>query len=194
MIKIVTLKGADIIPYISDLATLRIEIFRSYPYLYEGNFEYEKKYLQTYVKCPESIVVLVFDDKKIVGASTAIPLEFETDEVQKPFLENNIPIKDVFYFGESVLKPEYRGQKIYRKFFKEREAAARMYHSRIAAFAAVERAIDDPRKPQNYTPLDEVWSHFGYLKHPELCAYFEWKEIGENEQTAKPLIFWLKNL
>lgn len=193
-LKIVRLKGEEIIPYIPNLATLRIEVFREYPYLYIGDYEYEMKYLQTYVSCPESIMVLVFDDDVVVGASTAIPLEFETVEFKRPFHGHNIPIKDVFYLGESVLVPVYRGRKIYHRFFAERESAAREYGAKITAFCAVERANNDLRQPEGYTSLDKVWQKFGYEKHPELCVYYEWKEIGEQEQSTKPMTFWLKTL
>lgn len=193
-LKIVRLKGKEIISFIPELAKLRIHIFKTYPYLYDGNLAYESQYLNTYVKCPESIIVIALDQDKVVGASSAIPLEFETIEFQKPFLENHIPIQDIFYFGESVLLPEYRGQGVYRHFFTQREAAAKEYGCNIVAFAAVERDPADPRKPKEYVPLDHVWKHFGYEKHPELCAYFTWKEIDEKIETPKPLIFWLKKL
>lgn len=193
-LQIIRLKGKDILPYISDLATLRIKVFKEYPYLYEGDVHYEQNYLQTYVTCPESIMVLVLDQKQVVGASTAIPLEFETEECQAPFIAHGMNIKDIFYFGESVLLPAYRGQNIYRRFFQKREEAAREYGSRIAAFCAVERAEDDPRQPEGYVPLDQVWQYFGYQKHPELRAYYQWREIGEKEMSAKPLVFWLKKL
>jgi GNAT superfamily N-acetyltransferase len=193
-LKILRLKGPDIIPFIPELARLRINIFKEYPYLYDGNLDYEYKYLDTYIKCPESVIVFALDHNKVVGASSGIPLEFETIELQKPFLDNQINIQDVFYFGESVLEPEYRGRNIYRQFFAQREAAAREYGCKIAAFAAVERDPDDPRKPKDYVPLDDVWKYFGYEKHPELYAYFEWKEVGEKIQTPKPMIFWLKKL
>lgn len=196
-LKILRLKGDDIIPFIPELAKLRIDIFKNYPYLYEGDLEYEYKYLNTYVKCKESIIVFIFDQKKqnkVVGASSAIPLEFETIEFQQPFIDNNINIKDVFYFGESVLLPEYRGQHIYKQFFAEREKAAREYGCKITAFAAIDRPPNDPRKPIDYVSLDEVWEHFGYKKQSHLCAYFEWKEMGESIPTFKPLIFWIKKL
>ena len=35
---------------------------------------------------------------------------------------------------------------------------------------------------------------YGYEKHPELCAHFEWKEVGMQMQTSHPLVFWLKKL
>jgi len=193
-LKILRLRNPEIQPFIPELAKLRINIFKEYPYLYDGHLEYEYKYLNTYVKCPHSIVVLVFDHEQVVGASTAIPLEFETIEFQKPFLDHQIPIADIFYFGESILKPEYRGQNIYRRFFEEREAAAREYGCKQVAFAAIERPENDARKPKNYVPLDKVWKHFGYEKHPELRTYFEWKEVGEQHETSKPLVFWMKNL
>lgn len=193
-LKIVALKGKDIVPYIKDLARLRIEIFKEYPYLYVGDFAYETKYLKTYTDCAESTVIFVFDHDKVVGASTCMPLEFEVDEFKKPFLDHNIKVRDVFFLGESVLLPEYRGRKIYRHFFQGRESAARNHGCKIATFYAVERASDDPRRPKDYQSLDEVWQYFGYQKHPELSAYFKWKEIGEEEESEKKVTFWLKNL
>lgn len=188
------LKGNAILPYIPELAKLRIEIFKDYPYLYDGDLSYETTYLQTYVSCKESIMVLVFDKTQIVGASTAIPLEFEMPECKQPFLAKDINIQNIFYLGESVLRPNYRGQNIYRHFFQEREAAATEYGCHITAFCAVERNPNDPRRPKDYRPLDKIWQHFGYQKHPELCAYYEWKELGESVASKKPLIFFLKNL
>src|SRR5574337_1151454 len=107
-IEIQRFKGKDILPFIPALAALRISVFKEYPYLYEGTLEYEYDYLNTYVKCPESVIIIAREGDNIIGASSAIPLQFETIEFQQPFLDNNIDIKDVFYFGESVLKPEYR--------------------------------------------------------------------------------------
>jgi hypothetical protein len=76
----------------------------------------------------------------------------------------------------------------------ERETAAKDQGCKIAAFVAIERTVDDPRKPKDYVPLDDVWRHFGYEKHPELCAYLSWMEIGDTKESPKPLIFWLKTL
>ncbi|MES2218426.1 MAG: GNAT family N-acetyltransferase [Pseudomonadota bacterium] len=193
-LQIQRLKGEAIVPYIMDLAKLRIEIFKSYPYLYVGNLEYEKKYLQTYVSCPESVMVLVTDNNQVVGASTAIPLQFEGEATKKPFIESDMSLDKIFYLGESVLLPAYRGRNIYKHFFQEREAAAKEYGSEITTFCAVERPADDTRRPVDFKPLDASWTHFGYTKHPELCAYYEWREIGEPTISAKPLIFWIKHL
>lgn len=193
-LKILRVKGNEITPYISELAQLRLRVFREYPYLYEGKLDDEKSYLQTYLQCPESIMVVVLDKDQVVGASTAIPLEFETLSVQKPFFDQGMNIKNIFYLGESVLLSKYRGKKVYRHFFVNREVAARAYGSKMTAFCAVERSPEDPRRPKNFVPLNQVWQHFGYQKHPELFTYFEWKEIGDESKVNNTMVFWLKTL
>jgi GNAT superfamily N-acetyltransferase len=193
-LKIKRLKGEAILPYIEDFAWLRMEVFKAYPYLYEGDLTCEREYLQNYIACPETILVLAFDEKKVIGVSSAIPLEFETVETKKPFLEHNMNIQDIFYLDSSVLLPAYRGKNIYRHFFHEREAAAIEYGCKITTFCAIERPFNHPKKPDDYFPLNDIWTHFGYKKCPELSAYFEWKEVGEESKSRKPLVFWMKYL
>lgn len=193
-LEVVRLKGQHLNAAIEDLARLRFTVFREYPYLYDGNMEYEKKYLDTYVQCKESVLIAVKDKDEIVGVSTAIPLEFETTDCKRPFIEHRLPVNEIFYFGESVLLPQYRQRGVYRHFFNHREAAAKEYGSKIAAFCAVVRDEKDSRRPQNYTALDSVWQHFGYEKHPELLTQYKWKEIGSSEQTFKSMVFWMKTL
>ncbi len=192
--QVIRLSGDEIQRYIPDLAALRIKIFHDYPYLYEGDLEYEKKYLQTYTRCPYSVLVLALDDSKVVGASTAIPLQYETEEIRNPFLVANMNVDRIFYFGESVLLHAYRGQKIGERFFAERESAAREQGYSVAAFCAVERPADHPRKSEDWHPLDAFWTRLGYVKHPELTTAFSWKEIGEEKETLKPMTFWIKHL
>lgn len=193
-LNIVCVKGENLHPYILDLARLRIEVFKDYPYLYQGDMKYEMDYVQNYYQNNQSFMVLVFDNEQVVGASTAIPLEFESEEIKKPFLEHAIPLRDVFYLGESVLLKAYRGRGVYRYFFSYREKAAKEYDAKIAAFCAVKRPTPDSKQPPDYRPLDKLWQRFGYEKHPELCAQLEWKEIDEEVATNKSLVFWLKQL
>ena len=51
----------DITPLIPDLARLRITVFRDFPYLYEGSYEYEKEYLKVYTNSSASVLVAAFD-------------------------------------------------------------------------------------------------------------------------------------
>jgi GNAT superfamily N-acetyltransferase len=192
--EIEVLIGAAVEPAIADLARLRIQVFRDFPYLYDGDLDYERKYLRKFARLPESTVVVARDGEAIVGASTALPMVNAGDEVMKPFRAASLDPAQYYYFGESVLLPAYRGQGIGVAFFTEREARACALGFRHATFCAVDRAADHPRRPKTYTPLDAFWTHRGYAKRPDLVARFDWKEIGETEESPKTLTFWVKTL
>lgn len=187
--------GAEIHPYLDDVARLRIEIFREYPYLYDGTRDYEAHYLERYSRSPHSFFALVFDGSRIVGATTAVPLAQETETFQRPFKQKRWEVERILYLGESVLEKEYRGQGIGVKFFQERERYARTFH-RIThtAFCAVVRSNDDPRRPADYLPLDRFWRHRGYIRHAELTTTLSWKEVDETEESPKGMMFWVKEL
>lgn len=186
--------GSDIQSILDDLANLRIKVFKEFPYLYDGTKEYEKKYLQTYLSSKNAFVVVIRFQGKIIGASTGIPLEEETEDVQNAFMKIGLNPKDFFYFGESVLLKEFRGQGIGHIFFEERENFAKELGYKKSCFCAVIRPIDHPLKPQDYKPLDEFWIKKGYKKEPNLVAEFSWKDIDKKEEDKKQLVFWLKNL
>lgn len=174
------------------LARLRIEIFRAFPYLYEGDEAYERTYLRTYVNVPGAAIILAKDGDRIVGASTCLPLSAETANIQKPFLEAGMDVSRIFYFGESVLDPAYRGRGIGVAFFKAREAQATGYAT--TCFCAVQRPADHPLRPKDYVPLDEFWTRRGYQRREDLFCFMSWPDIGEAQATEKKLIFWIKPL
>ncbi len=192
-IQIKRLSGEALLKYIPELARLRIEVFRDYPYLYDGDYDYEEKYLQTYIDCADSVIVLALDYDKVIGASTAIPMKYETDEVKLPFIENGYNSDNIFYCGESVLNKAYRGLGIGVRFFAEREAHAQELGGfEHICFCCVERPVDHPRRPPDYVPLDQFWNKRGYFKHPELKTIYSWKDLDDEVETPKPMTFWLK--
>jgi GNAT superfamily N-acetyltransferase len=186
--------GAALNDHLEDVARLRIEVFRDFPYLYDGTMDYERRYLQTYVRCPQAVLVLAFDDDKVVGASTAIPLQYEEENFKRPFIEHGYDPADIFYCAESVLRREYRGHGLGVRFFDEREAHARSLGDFAwYAFCSVVRPADHPLRPAGYAPLDAFWQRRGYRRHSELCANYVWKDIDQPHETSKPLEFWLKS-
>ncbi len=192
-IEVSCVTGPELITKLPAVAALRIAVFREYPYLYDGDQDYEVRYLRTYLESPDSVIVLATDGDKVVGASTGIPMCHATREVREPFAAFGIAPERVFYLGESVLFPNYRGQGIGSRFFEERERHAQRiggfdYH----AFCAIERPPDDPRRPINYRSLHAFWNRRGYQREPRLYTSFCWREIGEGQEYPKPMIFWLK--
>lgn len=198
-IHIRTLSGHAIRPYLDELARLRIEVFREYPYLYDGSPEYEQGYLATYARHAESLFVLALatgsHGERVVGVSTGVPMAGEEAALQRPFLAQGYDPARIFYFGESVLERGYRGRGIGGRFFDEREAyARRLGRFDWACFCAVERPADHAARPAAYLPLDGFWQRRGYRKQPALATTYEWKELGEAESSPKPMTFWLKRL
>lgn len=189
-----TIKGAEIARHLLVLADLRIRVFREWPYLYEGSPAYEREYLEGYALCPDSVVILARDGENIVGASTALPLASADEGFQAAFSGSDYPAEGVFYFGESVLLPAYRGQGTGHHFFSLREQQAAALGAKWAAFCAVERAPGDPRKPSQYRPLDGFWGRLGYHRNPAIKARFDWREIGSDESQPHTLAFWIKDL
>ena len=187
--------GRGIEKYLHDLAKLRIEVFREFPYLYDGSLEYEKTYLETYTQSAQSIAVLVFDGDQLVGASTGLPMDHEEDDFKRPFTQQGYDPETVFYCGESILKEEFRGRSIYRRFFEERELhAQRLGGFQRICFCAVQRPDSHPLRPNNYQPLDPVWQKFGYKKHPDLTTTYRWKDVDEDSESEKTMVFWMKEI
>lgn len=195
MFKYHRLVGSAAREYADELSHLRLKVFFDFPYLYEGTVDYEKKYLETYFKAKNSFVFLVEDHKKIVGATTAIHAIEEEESFRKPFEAAGLNPQEVFYFGESVLLPEYRGQGLGKKFFEEREAFARSLSGiKYLSFCGVVRPTDHPLKPADYKSLDPFWISMGFSKVPGLVTQYEWKDRGDELQTKKDMQYWLKKI
>lgn len=185
------LTGSEVHAALGDLAALRIAVFSAYPYLYDGDEAYERTYLAEYAASDDAVLVAAFDGLRIVGAATAAPMRHQKAEFRAPFEQRGIDTGRLFYFGESVLLPEYRGHGIGHAFFDAREAQARACGAEAACFAAVIRPADHPARPAGYTPLDAFWTRRGYAPIDGLVTHLAWKEHGEAQESDKPMQYWL---
>lgn len=186
------LTGAEIGAALDDLAQLRIKVFAAYPYLYDGDAAYEAEYLAEYAAAADAVLVAAFDGDRIVGAATAAPMIHQKAEFREPFSARGLDVDRLFYFGESVLLPEYRGHGIGHAFFDHREAQARACGATAACFAAVIRPDDHPAKPAGYVPHDAFWTKRGYAVVPGLVTELAWKEHGEEGESLKAMQYWLR--
>jgi GNAT superfamily N-acetyltransferase len=194
MIRVERLDGNDLLDALDDVARLRIEVFRDWPYLYDGDAAYERAYLQAYRDSANAILVAAFDGGRIVGASTGTPMEEHADDFGAAFGGQGIALTDIFYCAESVLLPAYRGQGIGHAFFDAREAHARALGRRYSAFCGVVRPASHPLKPSDYAPLDPFWRKRGYTPVEGAVAHFRWKDIDQERETDHPLQFWMRPL
>ncbi len=177
------------------LAELRIEVFRAFPYLYDGTLDYEQRYLERFGTAEGAIIVAAYDGERIIGAATGAPLAGQLPQFAEPFAQRGYDLSTLFYCGESVLLPAYRGHGIGHRFFDEREAHARRLGGfDHATFCAVIRPPDHPLRPVHYRPLDPFWAKRGYQKVAGLIGHFSWQDVDQPAATEKPMQFWLRRL
>jgi GNAT superfamily N-acetyltransferase len=188
------LTGVALEAALEDVAALRITVFRDWPYLYDGDLDYERRYLSIYGQKEDAILVGAFDGARLVGAATGTPLEDHAADFAAPFAGTAFALEDVFYCAESVLLPEYRGQGAGNAFFDVREAKARSLARKYVAFCGVIRPDDHPLRPAQARSLEPFWRGRGYAPLPRVVAKFAWKDVDASSETQKPLQFWIKSL
>lgn len=192
-LRLETLSGDALRAALPALSRLRIAVFADWPYLYAGNAAHEEEYLAAYAADPGAAVVAAFDGEAPVGMATCQPMLASHGPVPAAFRARGLDPARFCYFGESVLLPAYRGRGTGVAFFAAREAHAKALGLPAAAFCAVVRNPNDPRRPRDHVPLDGFWRKRGYLHRPDLSCVFHWKESGDERETPHTLSFWLKD-
>ena len=76
-----------------DMARLRIAVFRAFPYLYDGDMDYERRYLETYAAAPGAFVCGALDGDDLVGMATASPLSQHKAEFAAPFAAHRFALR-----------------------------------------------------------------------------------------------------
>lgn len=158
--------------YIKDLAYLRMEIFQEYPYLYQGNLD---------------------DEKKVVGASIVLPLVHETSNLQSPFETLEFQKNQILYLDRSVLLSAYRGYGIGYQFFNYREAHAQKLGLSTMTLCSVQRAQNHPMRSEGYRSHHTFWKSRGYIERSDIPTQFFWRDLNNQEETAKTMRFWPRN-
>ncbi|MEM7545504.1 MAG: GNAT family N-acetyltransferase [Pseudomonadota bacterium] len=193
-LRIAPISGPALEVALPHIAQLRVEIFRAFPYLYDGDVAYEAQYLRPYVDSPDAVVIGAWDGDRLVGAATGTPMEDHAGAFGAPFTARGYDLSTIFYCAESVLLPAYRGRGIGHAFFDEREAKARALGRTHIAFCAVIRPEDHPAQPGDYRPLDPFWRRRGYSPVEGLITSFGWIDIGNDTETNKQMQFWMRDL
>lgn len=191
--------GAQIQQHANDLSRL-LGIYSEYPYLYQQDKPLDdvNYIMERYVQQPDSVVCIIFDDNRPIGAAMGVPLSQAPSHYQEPFSENKYNRSTLFYWGELVVQTEYRNHKIAHTLYTEMgENIIQSKKYSAICFATVER---DPNfrfyhlKPKDYADFDPLWTRLGFVKEPSLRFNGKWQLKGEKEETLQPMIFWKKNL
>jgi len=192
-IEIERVKGEGVLAHLDDLARLRIEVFREFPYLYDGDRAAERDYLRHYAAAEGAVVVVAKRAGEVVGVSTGLPLAAADEAFRRPFEEAGERVGDWFYFGESVLRRDCRGRGAGHRFFDEREAHAATLGFRRTTFCAVVREAGHPLRPPDHRPHDAFWARRGYRRVPTLRAHLGWRQVDSpGGEVENELVFWVR--
>ncbi len=177
-----------------DLARLRIAVFREWPYLYDGTLDFEARYLSHFIEEDGAVLVVARDGRAIVGMATASPMAGQDEELREPFARAGHDVSRLYYFGESVLLPGYRGAGVGHAFFDHREAGARAAGARAACFCGVIRPADHPLRPEAARDLGPFWRTRGYAPVEGMIAQYSWKDVAHDVETFHPKQYWHRAL
>ena len=200
MLRYVSGVGSGIVEILEDVARLRIELFRDFPYLYDGNLEYERNYLAGLSENEESFVVAAYQDDEAVGAATALPLSSNAeilDGVQDRFSRAGIRPEDCYYYSEILVRPSHRRRGISKEFYRQREETALRLGYSAACFSALKiEEIASPRPPDYFDPSD-MWQRMGFHRHGDICVDYHWPTLqadGTTVDMKHRLYFWSHGL
>ena len=188
------LTGKAIAGHLEALASLRLDIFREYPYLYRGRREDELTYLASYAEKPEACVIIVEDGGGVIGAATGMPLRHEGASLRDPFTETACPIDDIYYVGELLFRPGYRNRGLGRRLLAQMESHIRSLGGfRKITCATVERLDDHPLRPENDIPISRFLACTGFARLTGVTTHFTWLET-DGIKRDHIMQFWMKDL
>lgn len=188
------LTGTAIAEVVDEVATLRLEIFREYPYLYQGRREDERKYLSTYAEAPDACVILAYDGDAVIGAVAGVPLIHEDAQVLDAFAAGTAFQPDAaYYVGELLFRPAYRNGGLGQKLLARLEShILSLGRYRSLTCATVERPDDDhPLRTRDYIPITRFLARTGFARLSGVTTSFTWREI-DGVKRDHPMQFWIK--
>ena len=194
-------KGIDILPFIEKTSEMRIRLFKEFPYLYQGSMDYEREYMKAYAKDPKSTIAIASCDKNIIGVSTGIPLVSESSIVDgsaQLITQAGEAPEDYYYYGEILIEPEHRGNKISSKLYSAQNELVKKWGYKKVCILTVVRQKNHPLKPKEYQSLDSMWTHFNYNRFiPPILVTYDWNTFqcsGEVRMQSNELEMWHKTL
>jgi len=185
-----TISGQEIARHIEALGQFRIDIFRDYPYLYEGEMQYERDYLARYSQCNQSLLLLAEDSAGVAAACTAIPLLTETEDFRAPFTKAEQ--EEFFYIGEVMVRSDYRHQGMGSQMLAKMINLIEQQGFRKICLYTVDRGQNHPTKPADYFPPDRLWQKFNFTTNGQQ-VHFSWKDIGDAQASRKPMNVWVRS-
>lgn len=184
----------EVLPFI---VANRIEAFREYPYLYEGNWDEEASLIRQLSTMRDSAVVVAFFHDQPVGFLSGVSFQAYDDHfvgsVEK-FQQAGFDAQAFYYFPEMIIVSEHRGKGLSKKLFTILKENAKKMGYTQGCFVT-ESHENHHLKPVDYRGLDTLWSDMGCQK-TDITLNFSWMTLqNNNEQSMQEhiLTYWIKD-
>ena len=188
------MQGSQIQEYLEKIAHLRLTIFKEFPYLYDGQLKDELEYLQHYAEQEQATAIIASCDDQLAGAVTAIPLQYESEEMTSPFSTMQYPVERTIYICELLFYPDYRNKGLGTRLLSRIEQHYRgQKNYQYLTSATVMRPDDHPHRPDGYVPIERFLQRNRFEKMPGVTTHFTWKEI-DGARRNHEMQFWIKTL
>ena len=181
--------GPEAREFFEDIARLRISEFKPYPYLYDGNISCERQYLESYFVCPDTLIILVFDQGQVVGFSSSIPLVADMGEIKNTFVNANYNLEQWLYIGEVIIQDPYQRQGALNKFLEEHGKHAQNLGLTKLTAMFVDRPANHTLKPKDYFPTELLFEKKGW-RDLQIDIKLKWKQVDTGQEENNTLSFW----
>lgn len=189
-----TYKGAEIAPYTNKIVQLANDLFKKYPYLYDGSDAEYTKHLTSYAQSRHGVVSIAFDGDKIIGVATGIPLSEAWEKYQSPFRAKGEDTSKIFYLGELLVTPEYTGKGLGQQMTKNVEQFAKEKGFKTITAQVIDEKTVKETAPQNHYSMTNVLKKLSYQERPELKLISYWTNVNDSKDTPHQMVYWTKSL
>ena len=194
LLELRALEGPVAARWLDDIVRIRVELYREFPYLYDGDAAREALCLRTYLECGEAVFLAAFDGDRMAGFSSSIPLAMEDEALTEPFRRAGLDPADYLYIGEMLVEAPWRSWKLLWEHKKYHEARARALHLKYVAMVTVDRAENHPLRPRRYKPLEHIIHYCGYEKIRDLSVSMRWPRADSGSERANRLSVWRRRV
>ena len=182
----------DVQKFRNQIAKIAAPFFSNYPYFYKDSKESWRRSIEETSGSKQTIYLLLFDKRRVVGYSTACPINhvelFNTELTQK-----SVNTQELFYITNILILPKYRSLGLSKHFFAFHEKKALEWGFNYTTFISIQRPDNYPGKPKDYKPVNQIWRHFGYMK--SLFPLHEtYVQSDTRKETNNTHDFWIKQL
>lgn len=191
--------GKHFLSYVDFLSQLRIDTFKEYPYLYEGNLEIESKHIRDFISDEKSMVVVAKVSNEIAGICTGTPLSNNSEiisKLKKASQKKALELDGYYYCAELIVLPKFRGIGLTRKLLEIQDKKIAEWGFKSTCLLTIVRDTHHPLKPIEYKPTDEIWEKMGFHK-TDLMISQDWPTIQADRSVKNAeniLQFWEKDI